>query len=140
MESKEQDSQLPAKIRDVKELLEIQCYAGYDRKVPKMEKVAKMPKAKLYVKLTQVPSSAFYGCDPSEVEQVLTYGVAVQYLALLSMFNERDKSDLPYVEEAGSSQEESKISVNDERNLEIAVSSLASSSNESQTDMNNGEN
>ena len=54
------------------------------------------------------------------------------------MINERDKSDLHLVDELASSMEESIRSIQDEYDLEMAISSLASLSDENQRNMNNG--
>ena len=99
MERKQQDNQLQEKVRDVNRLLEIKTFAEFDKKVPAMRKAAKMSKSQLYIRLTEIPSSIFYKNGPRELSDVLTHGVAVQYLARLIMMNERDRSDLSLVDE-----------------------------------------
>ena len=96
-----------------------------------------MTKPELMICLTKVRSSTFYRCDPKELEDYLTHSVAVRYLTQLCMVNERDKSDLRLVDEAGSSQEESSASNRDDFDLEMAISSLARSSLEQQANMDN---
>ena len=48
MERKGQDPQMLANVRDVNQLVTIKRFIEYDKRVPTMEKVAKMSKPKLY--------------------------------------------------------------------------------------------
>ena len=77
MERKQQDNQLQEKVRDVNKLLEIKTFAEFDKKVPAMKKAAKMSKSRLYIRLTEIPSSIFYKSRPRELLDVLTHGAAV---------------------------------------------------------------
>ena len=140
MERREPDKRIQQKITDVKKLVSLKNFTQYDKRVPTMAKVAKMSWHRLYERLTRVPSSIFFMYSPKELPDILSHALAVQYFALLCMMNERDKSDLLLVDELASSQEESEFSVRDEYNLEMAISSLASSSLENEVSNGMNEN
>ena len=72
---------------------------NFVRNMPSMKACAKMTDSRVYLQLSKISNSDYYGLEPLEIAKQVSHNEAVRYLNDLILVNDRNKSDLHLVTE-----------------------------------------
>ena len=67
--------------------------------MPSLRHCAKMSDNKVFIKLSQIPSSDYYGVNPIEIAANVGFNEALRHLHDLVLFNDKKRSNLFMVSE-----------------------------------------